>query len=140
MKQTKGRQTRDGAAVRRVQVMLDEETVERAKALGSGNLSIGLRKMAKEAEMKVITYQAPNGETIDLTSAQVEMLECAQKWARNSRGEEFCSVSHGLHEGLPTYSDAPRPENLQGVTPVLSDAAESRLADLWWQRQQEPKA
>ena len=51
MKQTKGRQTRDGAAVRRVQVMLDEETVERAKALGDGNLSIGLRKMSKEANM-----------------------------------------------------------------------------------------
>ena len=34
MKQTKGRQTRDGAAVRRVQVMLDDATVERAKALG----------------------------------------------------------------------------------------------------------
>ena len=43
MKQTKGRQTRDGAAVRRVQVMLDEETVERAKMLGDGNLSQGIR-------------------------------------------------------------------------------------------------
>ena len=103
---SRGRQTRDGATVRRVQVMLDEETVERAKALGKGNLSIGLRKMAKETDMKVITYQAPNGETIDLTSAQVEMLERAQKWPRNSRGEEYCSVSHGLHEELPTYSDA----------------------------------
>ena len=48
---SRGRQTRDGAAVRRVQVMLDDETVERAKALGDGNLSIGLRKMAKEADM-----------------------------------------------------------------------------------------
>ena len=27
-----------------------------------------------------------------------------------------------------------------GVCPVLSDAAESRLADLWWQRSQEGKA
>lgn len=51
MKQTKGRQTRDGAAVRRVQVMLDEETVERAKALGDGNLSMGIRAMAKEPNM-----------------------------------------------------------------------------------------
>ena len=39
-----GRQTRDGAAVRRVQVMLDEETVARAKVLGDGNLSQGIRK------------------------------------------------------------------------------------------------
>lgn len=43
----KGRQTRDGATVRRVQVMLDEATIERAKALGEGNLSVGLRKMAR---------------------------------------------------------------------------------------------
>ena len=106
MKQAKGRQTRDGAKVRRVQVTLDDATIERAKALGKGNLSIGLRKMAKETDMKVITYQAPNGETIDLTSAQVEMLERAQKWPRNSRGEEYCSVSHGLHEGTPSHSDA----------------------------------
>lgn len=106
MKQTKGRQTRDGAAVRRVQVMLDEETIERAKARGDGNLSIGLRKMATEAEMKVVTYQAPNGETIDLSQAQVAMLERGLKWPRNSRGEEFCSVSCGLHAGSPTYSDA----------------------------------
>ena len=106
MKQTKGRQTRDGAAVRRVQVMLDDATIERAKALGKGNLSIGLRKLAKEAEMKVITYQAPNGETIDLSLAQVDMLERGGKWPRNSRGEEFCSVSCGLHAGSPTYSDA----------------------------------
>ena len=48
-----GRQTRDGVAVRRVQVMLDDETIERAKALGGGNLSMGIRAMAKEAEMKV---------------------------------------------------------------------------------------
>ena len=106
MKQTKGRLTRDGAEVHRVQVMLDEITVERAKALGEGNLSIGLRKMAKEAEMRVVTYQAPNGETIDLSQAQVAMLERAQKWPRNNRGEEYCSVSHGLHEGIPIYSDA----------------------------------
>ena len=106
MKQTKGRQTRDGAAVRRVQVMLDDATIERAKALGKGNLSIGLRKLAKEAQMKVVTYQAPNGETIDLSQSQAAMLERAQKWPRNSRGEEYCSVSHGLHEGEPTYADA----------------------------------
>ena len=48
---TRGRQTLDGATVRRVQVMLDDATIERAKALGDGNLSIGLRKMAKEADM-----------------------------------------------------------------------------------------
>ena len=49
MKQTKGRRTRDGAAVRRVQVMLDDATVERAKALGQGNISQGIREAVKSA-------------------------------------------------------------------------------------------
>ena len=44
MKQTKGRQTLDGAEVRRVQVMLDEATIERARVLGDGNLSQGIRQ------------------------------------------------------------------------------------------------
>ena len=44
MKQKKGRLTRDGAEVRRVQVMLDDATVERARVLGDGNLSQGIRK------------------------------------------------------------------------------------------------
>lgn len=51
MKKSKGRQARDGAEVRRVQVMLDENTIERAKALGDGNLSIGLREMARGKKM-----------------------------------------------------------------------------------------
>ena len=41
---SRGRKTLDGAIVRRVQVTLDEETVERAKALGNGNLSQGIRQ------------------------------------------------------------------------------------------------
>ena len=48
---SKGRQTRDGAEVRRVQVMLDDETIERAKALGSGNLSQGIREAVRGAIM-----------------------------------------------------------------------------------------
>ena len=43
-KKTKGRLTRDGATVRRVQVMLDDVTIERAKELGDGNLSMGIRQ------------------------------------------------------------------------------------------------
>ena len=39
-----GRQTRDGAEVRRVQVMLDDATIERARVLGDGNLSQGIRQ------------------------------------------------------------------------------------------------
>lgn len=54
MKKTKGRITRDGAQVRRVQVMLDEDTIERAKALGDDNLSMGLRIAVREAYMKTL--------------------------------------------------------------------------------------
>ncbi len=59
MKQTKGRKTRDGAAVRRVQVMLDEATIERAKALGDGNVSMGLRiAVMKTLDQLVREYSA----------------------------------------------------------------------------------
>ena len=53
MKQTKGRQTRDGATVRRVQVMLDDATIERAKLLGKGNISQGIREALKRAPVKI---------------------------------------------------------------------------------------
>ena len=46
---TRGRQTLDGATVRRVQVMLDAATIEAARKLGAGNLSAGIRKAVKEA-------------------------------------------------------------------------------------------
>ena len=48
---SRGRQARDGATVRRFQVMLDEETVERARVLGDGNLSRGIRAALKGNEM-----------------------------------------------------------------------------------------
>lgn len=51
--------------------------------------------------MKVITYQAPNGKTIDLTRKQVRALSVAQSWPRNESGE-YCTISHGLHDGEPT--------------------------------------
>ena len=53
--------------------------------------------------MKVTTWQAPNGETINLTRRQESMLETNGLWPKNSRGEEYRSVSHGLHEGTPTF-------------------------------------
>lgn len=48
---SRGRQTRDGATVRRVQVMLDDVTIERARVLGDGNLSRGIRAALKEDRM-----------------------------------------------------------------------------------------
>ena len=49
---SRGRQTLDGAAVRRVQVMLDDATIDRAKALGGGNLSRGIRAALKEDKIR----------------------------------------------------------------------------------------
>ena len=43
----------------------------------------------------------------------------------------------GLRGARLRPADAAPPENLQGVTPVLSYETEQRLADLWWQRKQE---
>ena len=61
MKQAKGRLTRDGAEVRRVQVMLDDATIERAKALGDGNLSQGIRQAI--ASLPTPTRQTDCGMT-----------------------------------------------------------------------------
>jgi len=55
---------------------------------------------------QVISYQSPSGQTIDLTPAQRACFCRQGLWPRDFRGQEFCSVSHGLHEGDPTYSDA----------------------------------
>lgn len=46
--------------------------------------------------MNVITYQAPNGATIDLTPHQIAAFKKADEWPRNESGE-YCTVSHGLH-------------------------------------------
>jgi len=52
--------------------------------------------------MKVITYNTPRGRKINLTQPQVRALEENGTWPRSVSGEEYCQVSHGLHEGLPT--------------------------------------
>lgn len=46
----------------------------------------------------------------------------------------------GLRGARLRPADAPRPDNLQGATPVLSFEAEKRLAELHWERQQGGKA
>ena len=61
MKQTKGRLTRDGAEVRRVQVTLDEEPIDRARVLGDGNLSQGIRQAV--ASLPTPTRQTERGMT-----------------------------------------------------------------------------
>lgn len=54
--------------------------------------------------MKIITYQAPNGQTIDISRRQIRQLTAAGKWPRNKSGE-YCSISMGLHVGTPSRTD-----------------------------------
>ena len=58
---SRGRKTLDGAAVQRVQVMLDDATIERAKALGDGNVSQGTRQAI--ASLPTPTRQTERGMT-----------------------------------------------------------------------------
>ena len=48
MKQSKGRKTLDGAEVRRVQVMLDDASINKARLLGGGNVSAGIRRAVND--------------------------------------------------------------------------------------------
>ena len=49
--------------------------------------------------MQVITYQAPNGEQVDVCRRCERILDDAGRWLRASDGQEYCTVSHGLHRG-----------------------------------------
>jgi len=49
--------------------------------------------------MKVITYQSPNGATINLTHDQISALEQHGFWPKDLRGDEYCGVYRGLHYG-----------------------------------------
>lgn len=53
----------------------------------------------------VVTY-GMDGETICLSQRQIDMLEQAGTWPRNSRGTEMVDVQRGMHSGYTTYSDA----------------------------------
>jgi hypothetical protein len=46
---------------------------------------------------KVTTWQTASGEKIDICKVCEKSL--SGDWPRNDRGEEFCQVSHGLHDG-----------------------------------------
>lgn len=52
---------------------------------------------------KVVTWQSPCGGTIDVTPAQEKIARKMGKWPRTTSGEEYCTVSRGLHHGAPTF-------------------------------------
>lgn len=67
--------------------------------------------------MMVTTWQARGGAVIHLTPEQEEALASAGVWPKDERGQEYCSVSHGLHEGEPTFPKTERLLAWCGVTP-----------------------
>jgi hypothetical protein len=56
---------------------------------------------------KVITMQSPRGETVDVTEEQHRQLTSGERKLRDSTGEDFATVSHGLHRGIPTHKELP---------------------------------
>jgi hypothetical protein len=47
----------------------------------------------------VVTWQSPGGDTIDICPECEDRLTAAHEWPRDERGEDYCSVSYGLHLG-----------------------------------------
>ena len=54
---------------------------------------------------RIITWQSPSGHTVNVTRKQEKMMRKHDVWPRDSHGGEFCSVSHGLRVGQPTWAD-----------------------------------
>ena len=49
---------------------------------------------------KVVTYQTPGGQqTIDICEKCEAERAFANDWPKNKKGEEYCTVHKGLHEG-----------------------------------------
>lgn len=48
---------------------------------------------------KVVTWQSPNGLTLDITPEAEEILTAARCWPKTEGGDEYASVSRGLHTG-----------------------------------------
>src|ERR1700676_458722 len=61
-------------------------------------LTVGLGgNLIGRTDMKVVSWKSPSGETVDV--CQDCELRLAGRWPRDQKGEEYCSVSRGLHHG-----------------------------------------
>lgn len=49
---------------------------------------------------RVVTYLSPRGNTINICPACETALKAEGKWPKDWDGQEFCSVTHGLHMGF----------------------------------------
>jgi hypothetical protein len=55
---------------------------------------------------KVVTWQSPSGRTIHICPACERKLQAAGDWPKDRIGQEYCQVSHGLHEGVCNLCDS----------------------------------
>ena len=90
MRQTKGRLTRDGATVRRVQVMLDDATIEWARVLGDGNLSQGIRQAV--ASLPAPTKQDERGMMAAQGKGEKEMSKKLDSVLSNAEAMQYNHV------------------------------------------------
>ncbi len=49
--------------------------------------------------MKVITYQSPNLDRITVCEDCERSLR-GREWPKNVKGEEYCQIHRGLHNGI----------------------------------------
>lgn len=49
--------------------------------------------------MDCITYQSPTGATLNICTECEKRLD-GQPWPKDNTGQEYCTVSHGLHQGV----------------------------------------
>ena len=111
-KKTRGRVAIDGAIARRHQVMLDEETVRRARALGDGNISLGLRRAVKDAVLEKYIRELRRGRP------------CAGRWymlANDGMATLCASEADALAEAADADAAWPRKAPHRAVQLVPAD-------------------
>jgi hypothetical protein len=73
------------------------------------------RDTSGEPTMIVVTWQDPAGNTLDVCPACEAAYSAAGTWPRTEYGE-YCSVSHGKHQGECQVHSAIKPPPLPACT------------------------
>lgn len=73
---------------------------------------------------KVVTWQAPGGATLNISPPCERRMSAAGEWPRDSRGSEYATVSHGLHQGRCECPRCAPVATMQDVRTVRGVAAE----------------
>jgi hypothetical protein len=58
--------------------------------------------------LTVTTYQSPSGHKLSICTACEARLSARGEWPRDSTGGEFCTVSHGAHDGACEWPEHPK--------------------------------